>query len=98
MRTIVTYKLDKIILETLNIKDYFYSDYTLGVEINKKWKGAKKNTIILSYELKKILNYQNNIELPHIYDVIDRIKLNHIYTTNPPPNCSFYSYDQKPIY
>lgn len=96
MGIIVTYKLDKVILDHLNIKDCFYSDYSLAVEINKKWKGPKKNKVILNYELRKILNY--DIEIAQIYDVIERIKLNHIYTINHPPNCSFYSYDQKPIY
>ena len=93
-----SYKLDKVILDVLNIKDCFYSNYTLGKEIYKRFKGLNKNTIILNDDLKKILNYPNNAKEVQLYGIIERIKLNHIYTINNPPNCSFYSYNQKPIY
>jgi hypothetical protein len=94
-----SYKLDKIILDILNIKDCFYTNHTLGNEIYKKWKGLKKNTIILTDNLKNILNYDSDIQVVQLYDFIERIKLkNYIYTINNPPNCIFYSYNQKPIY
>ena len=89
------FKLDKEILDILGIPDLLFTNQTLSKKLISKW---KSNNILIKDDLKKILNYSDNIKSVPLNDIIKRIKINHIYIINHPPNCTFYSYHQKPLY
>jgi hypothetical protein len=95
MRGHEQFKLDKEILDILGIPDLLFTNQTLSKKLSSKWKSGN---ILIKDDLKKILHYSDNTKIVPLNDIIRRIKINHIYILNKPPNCIFYSYDQKPLY
>jgi len=88
------YKINKTLLELLNIENKIYNNITLqnALFVSKK---NKDNNYILSPKLKLFLNEDNdNIDINILIKLIkisysDDIKY---------PNYDFYHYNQKPIY
>jgi hypothetical protein len=89
------FKLDKEILDILEIPDLLYTNQMLLKKLVSKW---RSNNVILNDDLKNFLHYPDNVKSVQLSDIFNRIKINHIQKINYPPNCTFYSYDQKPIY
>jgi hypothetical protein len=90
------YKIDKLILNKLEIPDKLYTKYSLKFNVFNKLKKTNNQKIKLSLnnDIKKLLNIETDI---HINDLIILLIEKNAEIMNK-PNCYYLSYHKKPNY
>jgi hypothetical protein len=93
-----SYKLNKTILNILDIEDRFYNNVLLRKALTTKLKvsNRKLNTYYLTKELQVLFNEDNNFTVN--IDTLVSIIVNSYSENINYPDCQFYSYNQSATY